>query len=464
MASANKLTSKVFSSKVGAILAAAGSAVGLGNVWRFPTEAGANGGAAFILIYVLFMLILGVPVMVTEFVIGRHGHKDVRHSFETMAGGRKGWKWMGLFPVVAGLLVLSYYSVVAGWTLYYAYEAAINGFAGKTAEQYAEDFGTFSSNPIAPSLWMSVIVLMTCGIVALGVQKGIERGSKIMMPILFLFILILVVCSMTLPGAERGLTFLLKPDFSKVTGSLVLSAMGQAFFSLSVGICCLCTYACYFRKDVNLFKDGLSVAGIDTLVALCSGLIIFPAVYSIPGLEPNAGPSLVFITLPNVFQTVFGSMPVLAYVFSLLFYLLLVMAALTSSISMLEMAAAYFHEQLGVSRPKSALGVSLVCLVLGTFCSLSFGNWSDVTLFGLGFFDLFDFLVAKFMMPIGSFLMCIFVGWIVDEKIVKSELTNEGTIRTWLYPVWRFIVRYVAPVLILLIFINELGWFDFMKK
>lgn len=458
--------SKVFSSKIGAILAAAGSAVGLGNVWRFPTETGANGGAAFILIYALFMIILGVPVMVTEFAIGRHGHKDVKHSFESMAGGRKGWKWMGLLPVVAGLLVLSYYAVVAGWTLYYAFEAGMDSFAGKTAEQYASDFANFSSDPVMPIVWMAIIVMMTCGIVALGVQKGIERGSKIMMPLLFFFILVLVGCSLSLPGAGKGLTFLFSPDFSKVTGSTVLSAMGQAFFSLSVGICCLCTYACYFRKDVNLLKDGLSVASIDTLVALCSGLIIFPAVYSIEGLEPNAGPALVFITLPNVFQTVFGGMPVLAYMFSLMFYLLLVMAALTSSISMLEMAAAYFHEEFHISRPMSALGVSITCIVLGSMCSLSFGIWSDVKMPGLelGFFDLFDYLVAKFMMPIGSFLMCIFVGWIVDEKIVRKELTNDGTVSTKIYPVWRFIVRFVAPIMIFLIFINELGAFDFMKK
>lgn len=459
MAEKVNLGSKVFSSKIGAILAAAGSAVGLGNVWRFPTETGANGGAAFILIYVMFMLILGVPVMVTEFAIGRHGHKDVMHSFDSLSGGHKGWKLMGLFPVVAGFLVLSYYAVVAGWTLYYAYEAGINGFAGKDAAQYASDFSEFSSDPVVPALWMGIIILLTCGIVALGVQKGIERGSKIMMPILFIFIVILVVCSFTLPGAEKGLTFLLRPDFSKVTGATVLSAMGQAFFSLSVGICCLCTYACYFRADVNLFKDGLSVGIIDTLVALCSGFIIFPAVYSIPGMSPDAGPSLVFITLPNVFQTVFGNIPVLAYTFSLLFYLLLVMAALTSSISMLEMAASYFHEEWGISRPMSALGVSIVCFVLGVFCSLSFGIWSDVKIFGMGFFDLFDFLVAKFMMPIGSFLMCVFVGWVVDEKVIRNELTNNGTITNGLYPVWRFIVRYIAPILIFLIFVNELHLF-----
>jgi len=453
-----------FTSKIGAILAAAGSAVGLGNVWRFPTETGANGGAAFLLIYVLFMIILGIPVMVTEFTIGRHGNKDVMTSFEKMAGGRKGWKWMGLLPVVSGFLVLSYYAVVAGWTLYYAYEAGINGFAGKDAAQYAADFGAFSSDPYASTVWMAVIIFLTSAIVALGVQKGIERAAKVMMPLLFIFIIVLVCCSLTLPGASKGLSFLFMPDFSKVTSATVLSAMGQAFFSLSVGICCLCTYACYFRKDVNLMKDGFSVALIDTLVAVMSGLIIFPAVYSIPGLEPDAGPSLVFITLPNVFQQVFGSIPMLAYSFSLIFYLLLVMAALTSSISMLEMAAAFFVEEFGWKRPWAARFVAVVCMVLGIGCSLSFGIWSDVTIGGMVIFDLFDFLVAKLLMPIGSFLMCLFVGWIVDEKVVKAELTNNGNIRQPLYPIYRFIVRYVAPVCIFLIFANELGMFDFLKK
>ncbi len=451
----------VFASKAGAILAAAGSAVGLGNIWRFPTETGANGGAAFILIYVFFMVVLGVPIMVTEFAIGRHGNKDVMHSFVSMSNGKQGWKWMGLLPVVSGVLVLSYYAVVAGWTLFYSFEAGMNGFVGKSSSQFAEDFVSFSSNPVSPIIWMAVIVALTAGIVAMGVQKGIERGAKIMMPVLFVFIVILVFCSLSLPGAERGLEFLFNPDFSKVTGSTVLSAMGQAFFSLSVGICCLCTYACYFRKDVNLVKDGISVASIDTLVALMAGLIIFPAVYSIPGMVPNAGPSLVFITLPNVFQQVFGNAPVLAYVFSIFFYLLLVMAALTSSISMLEMSASYFHEEMRISRPVSALLVASVCVVFGSMCSLSFGIWKEVTVCGLGFFDLFDFLVAKLLMPFGSLAMCVFVGWIVDESVVRDELTNGGTINKNIYPVYMFLVRYVAPIGIILIFVNELGLLKF---
>lgn len=459
---ADNSNKQAFASKIGAILAAAGSAVGLGNVWRFPTETGENGGAAFILIYLFFMFFIAAPIMIAEFTIGRYGQSDVSHSFSAMSGGKKGWRYMGLLPVVAGFLVLSYYSVVAGWTLEYAFRAGVNGFAGKLATDYAVDFAEFSSDPVRPLVWLFFIMALTFGIVASGVQKGIERASKIMMPVLFVCLIILAIFSCTLPDASLGLSFLLKPDFSKVTGATFLAAMGQSFFSLSVGICCLCTYACYFRKDLNLIKDGLSVASIDTLVALMAGIIIFPAVYSIPGLQPDAGPSLVFITLPNVFQQAFGNIPVLAYVFSLLFYILLVMAALTSSISMLEMAAAYFHSERGMSRRKACLLVAIVCMFLGTACSLSFGKWKDVTIFGMGFFDLFDFLVAKFLMPIGSLIICIFLGWVVDEKKVRGEITNGGTLKQPLYPVFRFIIRYLAPVCIILIFLNELGLFSLL--
>ncbi len=450
------MASEKFNSKIGGILAAAGSAVGLGNIWRFPTETGNNGGAAFLLIYLACMLFIGVPIMVSEFVIGRHSQTSVSESFYRMSGGSKAWKCMGLFPVVSGFLVLSYYAVIAGWTLYYAFEAGIGGFYGKGTEQIAADFQAFSTDPVQPVFWMVLILVINCAIVALGVKKGIERASKIMMPLLFIFILILVVFSLTLPGAKDGLTFFFKPDFSKVTGATVLSALGQAFFSLSVGICCLCTYACYFKKDVHLMKDGISVATIDSLVAIFAGLIIFPAVFSISGLTPTQGPSLVFVTLPNVFQQAFGDLPVVAYCFSLIFYLLLVVAALTSSISMLEMTVSYFHEQLHVGRVAAASWCTVVCILLGTLCALSFGILGDTTVLGLNFFDLFDFIVAKLLMPIGGMLICIFLGWVVDEKVLRSEITNGGTLRAPYYPVYRFIVRYLAPIAIALIFLNEL--------
>lgn len=448
-----------FGSKFGAILAAAGSAVGLGNVWRFPTEAGEHGGAAFILIYVAFMLILGVPVMITELAIGRHGGDNVSHSFVKMSGGRKAWGFMGWMPVVAGVMVLSYYSVVAGWTLEYLFQSLFNRLEGKTAEMFIGGFNEFASSPVTPVVCLFAIIGLTCAIVAGGVKGGIERAARIMMPVLFICIGILVVCSFTLPGFGAGVSFLFNPDFSKVDGTTVLSAMGQSFFSLSVGICCLCTYGCYFRRDVNLMSDSLSVASIDTLVAVMSGLIIFPAVFSVSGLTPDAGPSLVFITLPNVFLQVFAGAPALAYVFSVLFYFLLVLAALTSSVSMLEMSAAIFVNKFGVRRPVACIVISLVCFVLGSLCSLSFGCLSGVTLFGMTIFDFFDFVVAKFLMPIGAFVMCVFVGWVVDEKVLRNELTNGGLIKQPLYGVYRFIVRFVAPICIALIFLNELNLF-----
>lgn len=450
------MATESFGSKIGGILAAAGSAVGLGNIWRFPTETGNNGGAAFLIIYLVCMVAICVPIMVSEFVIGRHSQTSVAESFYRMSGGKKAWKIMGLLPVVSGFLVLSYYAVIAGWTLYYAFEAGIDGFTGKDSAEIGQEFQAFSTDPYQPVFWMIMILIINCLIVASGVKKGIERASKIMMPLLFILILVLVAFSFTLPGASKGLEFLFKPDFSKVTGGTVLSALGQAFFSLSVGICCLCTYACYFKKDVNMMKDGLSVAAIDTLVAVLAGIIIFPAVFSIPGMEPSQGPSLVFVTLPNVFQQAFGSMPVVAYVFSLLFYLILVVAALTSSISMLEMTVSYFHEQLHVGRVKASFWCTVVCILLGTACTLSFGILGEAKVFGLTFFELFDFIVAKLLMPVGGLTICIFLGWVIDERILKSELTNDGTLRAPYYPLYRFIIRYLAPIAIVLIFINEL--------
>lgn len=445
-----------FGTKVGAILAAAGSAVGLGNVWRFPTETGENGGAAFVLIYILFMLVLGVPVMITELAIGRYGQKSVGHSFRTMSGGSKWWGLMGTFPFVAGIMILSYYAVVAGWTLEYTAEAGMGGLSQMTTQSFNE----FSSDPLRPVICLFIILAMTCCIVALGVQKGIERGAKLMMPVLFICLVALAICSIILlPGAEKGVSFLLNPDFSKINGGTILSAMGQAFFSLSVGICCLCTYGCYFNKNDNLMKDSLFVAGIDTLVAITAGLIIFPAVYSLQGVEPDAGPSLVFITLPQVFTQVFAGVPWLGYAFSLLFYLLLTMAALTSSISMLEMAVAYLHENHGVNRKLACGLISLLCLFLGAACSLSFGAWADVKILNidLTLFNLFDFIVAKLMMPIGALLMCLFVGWRVKKNVLEGELTNGGKLRQPLFKAYYIIVKYLAPIAIVVIFLTEIG-------
>lgn len=444
-----------FGSKLGVILASAGSAVGLGNIWRFPYETGNHGGAAFIIIYLGCILLLGMPIMVSEFLIGRHSRANTARAYQKLAPGTH-WRWVGRMGVLAGFLILSYYSVVAGWTLEYIIEAVTNRFAGKTPDEFISSFQAFSSSPWRPILWLTLFLLGTHFIIVKGVEKGIEKSSKIMMPLLFIIILILVVCSVSLPGANKGIEFLLKPDFSKVNGNVFLSAMGQAFFSLSLGMGCLCTYASYFNKETNLTKTAFSVGIIDTLVAILVGFIIFPAAFSV-GIQPDAGPSLIFITLPNVFQQAFSGIPILAYIFSVMFYVLLAVAALTSTISMHEVVTAYLHEEFKFTRKRAAQLVTGGCIFLGIFCSLSLGVTKNITVFGLGMFDLFDFVTAKIMLPLGGLCVSIFTGWYLDKKIVWSEITNNGSLKIPVYKLIIFILKYIAPIAISCIFINELG-------
>lgn len=444
-----------FGSKLGVILASAGSAVGLGNIWRFPYETGNHGGAAFILIYLGCILLLGLPIMIAEFLIGRHSQANTARAYQILAPGTQ-WRWIGRMGVLAGFLILGYYSVVAGWTLEYIFEAVSNSFAGKTPAEFISSFQSFSSNPWRPALWLTLFLLATHFIIVKGVEKGIEKSSKIMMPTLFIIILILVGCSVTLPGAGKGIEFLLKPDFSKVDGNVFLGAMGQAFFSLSLGMGCLCTYASYFSKNTNLTRTAFSVGIIDTFVAVLAGFIIFPAAFSV-GIQPDAGPSLIFITLPNVFQQAFSGIPILAYIFSVMFYVLLALAALTSTISLHEVVTAYLHEEFNFTRGKAARLVTTGCILLGILCSLSLGVTKEFTIFGLGMFDLFDFVTAKLMLPLGGLLISIFTGWYLDKKLVWSEITNNGTLKVPTYKLIIFILKYVAPIAISVIFINELG-------
>ena len=451
-----------FATRLGAILAAAGSAVGLGNIWRFPCETGANGGAAFILVYIFCIAFITVPVLIAELAAGRESRTNVYDAFRTLPKktilGRHGrivWTFVGAMCVLAGFLVFSYYSVVAGWTLQYTIEAGIDSFAGKTSAQFAADFNTFISDPVRPALPMIAFIVTTTVIVTLGVQRGIELASKIMMPLLLVLLGVLACCSLTLPEASDGLEFLFKPDFSKITPQVAISALGQAFFTLSVGMGCLMTYASYFSDKVNIVKDAFSVAFIDSCVAILAGVIIFPAAMSV-GVSPDTGPTLVFITLPNVFQQAFGATPWLCYGVTVLFYLLLVMAALTSTISMLEITTAFVSEKFGLSRRKSAVMLGTITCVAGFACSMSFGNWSDVTLFGMGFFDLFDYFVAKLVMPIGGIFMCLLMRSLGKEKVV-SMLTNNGTLRLRRFAeAFYFLVSWAIPVLIMLIFLSEL--------
>ena len=444
-----------FGSKIGAILAAAGSAVGLGNIWRFPYEAGNHGGAAFILVYLACVFILGMPIMIAEFTVGRRAKASTGKAFGILAPGTQ-WKWLGRLGVLSGLLILGYYSVVAGWTLEYIITSLSNGFAGKGPEDYVAIFQNFSQDPVRPVVWCLVFLFLTHFVIVKGVKDGIEKSSKVLMPVLFILILVLAVCSMSLPDASKGLEFLLKPDFGKVNADVFLGAMGQAFFSLSLGMGCLSTYASYFGSDTQMGKTALSVGVIDTMVAILAGLIIFPAAFSV-GIQPDAGPSLIFITLPNVFQQAFGGVPFLAMIFSLMFYVLLALAALTSTISLHEVVTAYLNEQFGISRGRAAVWVTGFCVVTGVLSSLSLGVWDD-KFFGLGFFDLLDFVTAKLMLPLSGLLVSLFVGWYLKRSLSYEELTNYGLQKAPYFPIYMFILRYLAPIAIVLIFVNELGW------
>ncbi len=444
-----------FGSKIGAILVAAGSAVGLGNIWRFPYEAGNHGGAAFILVYLACVFIMGMPIMIAEFTVGRRAKASTGRAFGLLANDNK-WNCIGGLGVLAALLILGYYSVVAGWTLEYILVSLSNGFSGKGPEEFVALFQNFSQDPFRPVIWLLLFLLLTHYIVVKGVKDGIEKSSKIMMPILFILIVVLAICSMTLPNAGKGLEFLLKPDFSKVNADVFLGAMGQAFFSMSLGMGCLSTYASYFGSDTRLGKTALSVGVIDTFVAILAGLIIFPAAFSV-GIQPDAGPSLIFITLPNVFQQAFGSIPFLAIIFSLLFYVLLALAALTSTISLHEVVTAYLNERFKMTRGRAAMFVTSFCVITGILSSLSLGAW-DTKFFSLGFFDLLDFVTAKLMLPLGGLLVCLFVGWYLKRSVSYEELTNYGLQKATYFPVYMFILRYFAPIAITLIFVNELGW------
>ena len=442
-----------FGSKLGVVLASAGSAVGLGNIWRFPTEVGQNGGAAFILVYIAFVLFLALPVMVSEFVIGRSSGANIVHAFRKLAPARL-WMIIGFLGVLGGVLVLSFYGVVAGWTLKYTVDALAHRISGTDP---AQTFNNFVSNPWSPILYMVLFLLLTHLVVIRGIKGGIEKYSKLMMPLLLVIIVILVGCSLSMPGSAEGIRFLLQPDFSKVTPHVVLSAMGQAFFSLSVGIGCLATYASYFNKDMNLAGSAANVCAIDTMVAIVSGFIIFPAVFSVEGVQADAGAGLVFITLPHVFSSAFAQMPLLGYMFSSLFYLLLLLAALTSSISMHEICTAFVSEHYSLTRKKAATLVTLVYMVLGTACSLSFGPWKDYTLAGMTVFSWFDFITAMFIMPIGGIFISLFAGWYLDRKLLTDELTNCGTLKVRGLRGLIFLIRWVAPIGVGMVFLNEVA-------
>lgn len=439
-----------FSSKLGIILATAGSALGLGNIYRFPCEAGANGGGAFLIVYLVIALLLGVPLMVSEFVIGRRSRRNPVGAFRLLSKKGKLWPTVGLLGVACAFLILAFYTTVAGWTLGYLGKSIAGHFAGQDLSQIQLQFASFTNHPWWPVVCQLLFLALTAFVVARGVKDGIERWSKILMPLLLIIMVVLCINSLTLKDSAEGLRFFFNPDFSKINGHVLISAMGQAFFSLSIGMGALITYGSYIGKKDNMTTSAAGVVLADTLVAILAGIIIFPAAFSF-GIHPEAGASLAFTTLPMVFSQMPGG-----YFFCLIFFLLLVIATLTSTISLLEVIVAAITEETHLSRTKAAVLGAVGTAVIGVFATLSFREGSPLHINGRTVFDLLDHITASYFMPIGGLLIVLFVGWKMKKADVLDEMTNGGALKAVVCKTIYFIVRYIAPVAILVIFISQL--------
>lgn len=437
--------------KLSAVLVAAGSSVGLGNIWRFPYVAGDNGGGAFLVIYILCVLLLGLPLMVAEFSVGRATHRNAVGAYRALD---RRWSFLGYNGVLAAFLILGFYFVVSGWTAEYMVHSLTGNLARyATAEEYKSIFDAFIANPWRPVVYTTLFVLATHFVIEMGVQKGIERSAKVLMPLLFVILIALSIHSLLMPNGGEGLRFFFRPDFSKVTPSTVLVALGQAFFSLSIGIGTMVTYASYFKPDTNLRHTALNVTILDTLVAILAGVVIFPAVFSV-GIAPSSGPSLVFITLPSIFNGMPWSM-----VWSSIFFLLLVVAALTSTISLHEVVTAYLHEEWHLTRRAAAWVTTAGTAALAALASLSLGVLSGYPLFGMNLFDLLDSLTANILLPAGGLFTCLFVGWRLDRRILRAQITNDGQLRFRIFGLFLFLLRWICPAVLLLIFLDNLGLF-----
>ena len=443
-----------FGSKLGVILATAGSAVGLGNVWRFPYMTGQNGGAAFILIYIICVLLLGIPCMVSEFIIGRHGASNTARAYSKLSNGTP-WKFVGFMGVLTGFLITGYYAVVSGWCLQYVFSSIMGELKGDPT-YVTEYFQNFSQNPVQPVFWTLLFLLIAHFVIIHGVRGGIEKASKLLMPALFILLLVIVVASCMLPGADKGISFLFNPHFDKVDSGVFLGALGQSFYSLSIAMGCICTYASYFSRQTNLLKSAVQVSLVDSMVAILAGLMIFPAAFSV-GVNPDSGPSLIFITLPNVFNQAFAGFPIIGWIISLLFYLLLSLAALTSLMSLHEVSTAFFFEELHITRKKGATIVTVTTFVLGALCSLSLGKVDCLHIFDKSLFDLFDFVTGQIFLPVGGVLTCLFLGWYVPKSVVRDEFTNWGTLKGTFFQLYLFLIRYICPICILAIFLHQFG-------
>lgn len=444
-----------FSSRFAVIAAVAGSAVGLGNIWKFPYVLGNNGGSAFMLVYILFVIVLGIPLMMSEFVIGRRAQTNSFRAFYKLSPAFR-WAFFGIIPSIAAFLILSYYTTIAGWTLEYLFQSVIDGYGESSAQEITQSFESFYHSMVKPILWQFCFFALTAYIVYAGVKQGIEKYSKIMMPLMVVLMLGMCVKSLSLEGASEGLRFLFFPDFSKLNAQVILEALGQAFFSLSLGMGILITYASYMSKKEKIHQTAAIVVFADTLLALLAGVMIFPAVFSF-GIAADSGPGLVFVTLPNIFNQMSGG-----YFFAIVFFVLLTVAALTSTISVLEVIVSLVQEELQWKRKKATVIATLAVAAVGVFCTLSFGVGNSYHIFGMSFFDALDYLTSNWLLPLGGVFAVIFVGYVMRKEDVAAELSNNHSFSIKWFAAYRFVIRYLSPVAIILVLLNQLGVFDLL--
>ncbi len=441
----------LWTSRFGFIMASAGSAIGLGNIWKFPYIAGMHGGGAFVLFFIFCIITVGIPIMISEMVIGRHTHKDPVGAFKKIRGGA--WVIVGWLGVTAGFVILSYYCVVAGWAVDYLWLALQGTFTAQHAQQVPQLFAGLLSSDLSQLLWQALFMGMTILIVMGGVSSGLELANKVMMPILFFILLFLAIRGIFSPGGEKALTFLFSPQWSKLDPPAMLEALGHAFFSLSLGMGAMLTYGSYADEGTNIPKVAITVSIMDTCVALLSGIAIFSIVFTY-GIEPAAGPGLVFKTLPILFSQMPGGTLI-----AILFFLLLVFAALTSSISLLEVVVAYYCDEKKWGRKKATLFMGFIIFLLGVPSALSNNLLKDVHFIGdRNFLDSIDLLATNYILPLGGLFIAIFTGWILTTRLAKGEI-EKGEVRFQLYPAWHFLIKYVSPVLVALVFLNKIGLF-----
>lgn len=453
----NKATRGQFVTRLGVIATTVGSAVGLGNIWRFPYETGQNGGGAFLLFYIGFIILIGIPVICAEFILGRSTKQNIFGAFKTLSP--KGhWHIIGYVGIICSLMILSFYSVVAGWTLEYLFQSITGSLNSIDNEKYHSQFQTFVTSDWRPALWSIIFLTLNFLILIRGVKKGIEKMSNIMMPMLFFILIFFCINSLLLPNSFEGIKFLFQPDFSKITPNVLLSALGQAFFSLSIGLGTMMTYASYFNNKTPLLKSASITATLDTTVAILAGIMIFPAIFSF-GMSPEQGPTLVFEILP----TIFNQLP-LPMLWSSLFFFLLVIASLTSTISMSEVSIAFLTEEKGFSRTKATIFSTIIVMFFSIICALSFGCLNDFSFFGLfriNLFEFFDYFTSNILMPIGGLVISLYAGWFLDKKILKEELSSHDTQKIVLIKPLIFCLKYIAPIGIILIFLFGLKIIQF---